>query len=322
MGGQKEAEERGAEPAGKRVLFKGKKIGVLMGGLSEEREISLKSGGCVHKALVSLGYNAVTVDAGRDIAFKLVHNRIEVAFIALHGRYGEDGSIQGLLEIMDIPYTGSGVLASALAMDKVAAKVFLNYHGIPTPEFTVLKDGSVSKPALVPPFIVKPSCQGSTIGVSLVLDKGQYEEALKKAYGYGRTVVVERFIEGRELTVAVLDGRTLPVIEIIPKEGIFDFEAKYSHGASEFRVPADLKAEVLEEVKKAALSAYNLIGCSGAARVDIVLEDKSERPYVLEINTVPGMTEVSLLPRAALAMGAGYPALIEEMLFGAGVGKH
>ncbi|MBI5561056.1 MAG: D-alanine--D-alanine ligase [Deltaproteobacteria bacterium] len=313
---KKEAQE-------KRALFKKKKIGVLMGGLSEEREISLKSGGYVHKALIGLGYNAIALDAGTDMALRLRANMIEAAFIALHGGLGEDGSVQGLLEVMGVAYTGSGVLASALAMNKAAAKVFLDYHGIPTPEFTLLKEGEEAIDTALPlPLIIKPLSQGSTIGISLVRKKGRFLPAVKEARRHDRSVLVERFIEGRELTVSILDGRVFPIIEIMPKKGIFDFEAKYMKAGSELSVPARLKQGVEAGVRKTALSAYNTIGCRGAARVDIILEDRTSIPYVLEINTVPGMTDVSLLPFAAKAAGIRYPELVEEMLFGAGVRKH
>ncbi|MBI5599898.1 MAG: D-alanine--D-alanine ligase [Deltaproteobacteria bacterium] len=306
----------------RRTLFKTRKVAVLMGGFSEERDISLKSGRAVLRALVGLGYNAVTITVGRDVAFRLKDEGIEAAFIALHGGSGEDGSIQGLLEIMDMPYTGSGVLASAVAMDKAATKVFLNYHGIPTPEFMVLKDGDMNAPRLPMPFIVKPARQGSTIGVSLVDTEGGYNEALKEAYRHDSKVLVERFIQGRELTVGILDGRIFPVIEIVPREAIYDFKAKYVKGMSEFRVPAALEERVEAEVKKAAFDAYNLIGCSGAARVDMVMEDKLNTPHILEVNTVPGMTDLSLFPMAAASAGVGYEALVEEMLLGAGVRKY
>ena len=315
-------EGNGFKKKGKRALRK-KRIGVLMGGFSSEREISLRSGKSVLSSLLELGYKAAPIDcAGDDMAGRLMKERIDVAFIALHGHYGENGAVQGLMEMMGIPYTGSGVLSSALAMDKAASKAFLSYHGIPTPEFMVLKNNEMPRPTLPMPFIVKPSSQGSTIGVSIVDKKDRYHAALRKAYRYDTKVLVERFVDGRELTVAILDGRVFPVLEIIAKGAIFNFRAKYTKGGYGVRVPAELKKGLESRIKSVALSTYNLIGCSGAARVDMILEDKTEEPYVLEINTVPGMTEVSLFPRAAASEGIGYPALVELMLLGAGLKTH
>jgi D-alanine-D-alanine ligase len=296
--------------------FKRKKIGVLMGGLSEEREISIKSGTAVTKALVERRYKAVALDCGRDIAWTLKGEGIDVAFIALHGRWGENGSIQGLLEVMSIPYTGSGVLPSALAMDKVATKMVLAYHAIPTPPFKMVRPG-VS--GLNMPVIVKPANQGSTIGVTLVKSAVDLEGAVEQACEYGERIIAEKFIEGRELTVSILDGGVLPIIEII-SEGIYDYKAKYMKGMADFKVPAALERGVEKRVKDMALDAYTALGCSGAARVDLILA-RDDRPYVLELNTVPGMTERSLFPMAAASVGMGYSALVEKMLLGASLGR-
>ncbi len=305
----------------KRALFKKKRIGVLMGGLSREREISLKSGAAVAGALSGCGYDVVTIDAGRDTAERLKDYGVEVAFIALHGRYGEDGMVQGLLELMGIPYTGSGVLSSALAMDKAATKVFLRHHSIPTPGFRVLKNGEGTVPEMDPPLIVKPAREGSTIGVSLVEDKALLQEAIEEARSHDDTVLVEDFIEGRELTVAILDRRVFPVVEIMPRERIYNFEAKYVKGRTEFKAPAALDDHTEALVKRVAMDAYTALGCRGGARVDVVL-DNERRPYVLEVNTVPGMTGLSLFPMAAAAAGVGYEDLVEEMLLGAGLKGH
>jgi D-alanine-D-alanine ligase len=287
--------------------LRAKKIGVLMGGVSSEREISLRSGASVEKALSELGCNAVAIDVDRNVFEAL--KTIDVAFIALHGRGGEDGSIQGLLEVMGIPYTGSGVLASALAMDKAMSKTLFSATGIPTPGYIVLKHDSYSAPLTGFPVIVKPSREGSTIGVGLARNPSQYEEAVAEAYKYDSTVVVERFIEGgRELTVGILNGAPLPPIEIRPKEQIFDFRCKYSKGKTEFRI-----AEKNASLETLALSAYGILGCKGAARVD-VMEDSTGAFYVFEVNTVPGMTETSLLPMAARAAGLSYNDLVEAML--------
>ncbi|MBI5809883.1 MAG: D-alanine--D-alanine ligase [Deltaproteobacteria bacterium] len=299
--------------------FRGKKIGVLMGGLSEEREISLLTGRAVLKALLGSGYNAVAIDAGRDVARRIMEENIEAAFIALHGRYGEDGCIQGLLEIMSIPYTGSGVMASSIAMDKAVAKKILACHNVPTPGFTVFGKG-IKISGMKFPLVVKPASQGSAIGVTVVRNRGGLKGAVAEAERHGKAVLVEEFIEGRELTVAVLDGKALPVIEIRPKEVFYNYRAKYTKGMTEFIVPAKLSREVQKKVLNAALGAYNAIQCSGAARVDVML-GSGGRPYVLEVNTVPGMTELSLFPKAARKAGMGYPALVQAMLEGARTGK-
>ena len=305
-----------------RVAVKGLKervTGVLMGGLSEEREISLKTGAAVLKALKDRGYRAVGIDAGVDLPAVLLRKKIEVAFIALHGRYGEDGCVQGLLEVMGIPYTGSGVRASSVAMDKVAAKQVFIFNGISTPAFEVLAPGRKT-PAMKPPFVVKPSGQGSAIGVSIVTGKNGAAAAVKEASRHGGAVLVEEYIKGMELTVSILDGTVLPIIEIRPRDGFYDYANKYTKGRTDFVVPARLASAVRKRVERESLAAYRALGCAGAARVDVMLGAK-DAPYVLEVNTVPGMTELSLYPRAAAAAGLSYPALVERMLKGAGKGK-
>ena len=298
--------------------MKRKRIGVLMGGISEEREISLRTGGAILDALKAKGYKAVPIDAGRDLGRVLKNKKIDIAFIALHGRYGEDGCVQGLLEVMGIPYTGSGVKASAMAMDKATAKKVMLHHGVSTPASTIYNGKGVSKVKL--PVVVKPASQGSAIGVSIVRKPAALKKAVAYAEGFGGGVLIERFVEGRELTVAILDGKVLPTIEIRPRKGFYDYNAKYTKGMTEFLVPAPLKKSVDRRVAREALAAYESLGCSGAARVDVML-DKLGTPYVLEVNTIPGMTSLSLFPMAAAAAGMDYPALCEEMLKGAGVDK-
>ena len=298
--------------------MKRKRIGVLMGGISEEREISLRTGGAILDALKAKGYKAVPIDAGRDLGRVLKNKKIDIAFIALHGRYGEDGCVQGLLEVMGIPYTGSGVKASAMAMDKATAKKVMLHHGVSTPASTIYNGKGVSKVKL--PVVVKPASQGSAIGVSIVRKPAALKKAVAYAEGFGGGVLIERFVEGRELTVAILDGKVLPTIEIRPRKGFYDYNAKYTKGMTEFLVPAPLKKSVDRRVAREALAAYESLGCSGAARVDVML-DKLGTPYVLEVNTIPGMTSLSLFPMAAAAAGMDYPALCEEMLKGAGLDK-
>lgn len=292
-----------------------------MGGMSEEREISLRTGQSVLNALLEKGYNVVSIDAGRDLFSRIVAEGVEVAFIALHGRYGEDGCVQGALELMGIPYTGSGVRASSLAMDKVAAKKIFAYHGLPTPAFALAEDFARKGKKLKMPLIVKPASQGSAIGVSVVRKRAALKRAVEHAKRFGSPVLIEEFIEGRELTVSILDGKALPIIEIRPKEGpLYDYEAKYTLGKTEFIVPAPLKRVVREKVAKAALGAYNALGCADAARVDVMLS-RDGVPYVLEVNTVPGLTSLSLFPKAAASAGIGYAELVERILKGASAGK-
>jgi len=300
------------------ATLKKSKIGVLMGGLSEEREISFKTGTAILKALGDKGYKAIGIDAGRDIPGVLLKKKIDIAFIALHGRYGEDGCMQGLLEVMGIPYTGSGVKASALAMDKAAAKKVMLYHGVSTPASCIYEEGA--RPKVKAPLVVKPACQGSAIGVSIVKKDSGLKAALKEALRFGGPVLIEKYIKGRELTVSILDGRVLPIIEIRPKEGFYDFAAKYTKGMTEFVVPAPIAKTAEKKVAKEALKAFEALGCSGAARVDVILDARGT-PFVLEVNTIPGMTGLSLFPRAAEAAGLDYPALVEEMLKGAGLNK-
>ncbi|TAN60094.1 D-alanine--D-alanine ligase [bacterium] len=285
-----------------------------MGGVSEEREISLRTGTAVLNALLDLGYTVSAIDAGADLPARVAEEGIKTAFIALHGRFGEDGCVQGLLEVMGIPYTGSGVRASSIAMDKLTAKKIFEYHGIRTPKLST----GTGKFKL--PLMVKPAGQGSAIGISVVRKKAGLKAAVTAAKAYGSGVVIEEFIEGRELTVAVLDKEALPVIEIRPKGGLYDYKAKYTSGMTDFVVPAKLKKSAEAEVKRQALLAYNALGCSGAARVDIMLS-KRGLPYVLEVNTVPGLTELSLFPKAAAAVGITYKGLVERMLMGASTGK-
>lgn len=298
--------------------MKKKRIGVLMGGLSEEREISLRTGAAVLKALRDRGYRAVGIDAGRDLPAVLVKRKVEAAFIALHGRYGEDGCVQGLLEVMGIPYTGSGVKASALAMDKAAAKKVMLYHGVSTPASCIYEEGV--RPKMKAPLVVKPACQGSAIGVSIVRKDSGLKAALREAVRFGGPVLIEKYIEGRELTVSILDDRVLPTIEIRPKKGFYDYAAKYTKGMTEFLVPAPIPAAVDRKAARESLKAYEALGCRGAARVDVMLDARGI-PFVLEVNTIPGMTELSLFPKAAEAAGMDYGTLVEEMLKGAALGK-
>ena len=304
------------------MVSKRKRIAVLMGGQSSEREISLRTGQAILKALQKKGYQAFPIDAGSDVAFRLKEKKVDIAFIALHGRLGEDGTIQGLLEVMGIPYTGSGVMASALSMNKVMSKKVFAFHEIPTPEFqycdmAALKGKKIDTCCTIGvPMVVKPVEEGSTIGITIVRKKNELAGAVKKASAFGNTVLFERFIRGREVTVGVLDGRPLPIIEIAPKKGFYDYHAKYTKGFTEYILPARLKKRSYARVQEFGVKAYQALGCEGAARVDFMV-DEEERPYCLEVNTVPGMTETSLLPKAAKAVGIDFNELVETILAGA-----
>lgn len=301
--------------------LKNKKIAVLRGGLSAEREVSLRTGAAVLKALSESGYAVIDIDAGRDLAERLRSEGAEVAFIALHGRFGEDGTVQGLLELLGIPYTGSGVLASALAMDKVTTKRLLIYHGLQTPAFAIFRQGD--DPRTVDwqdwPAIVKPAREGSTIGVAIVRRAEELPAALAAALVYDSTVLIEEFIEGMEITVGVLDGEALPIIQVAPKGGFYDYHAKYTAGQTEYILPAPLPALLYTQVQEAAAAAFRALGCVGAARVDFMV--RGEEFFCLEVNTIPGMTETSLLPKAARQAGISFAQLTQRILAGAGLGK-
>ena len=310
-----------------RERFRHTKIGVLMGGLSSEREISLRTGSAILKALQHKEYTAVAIDADREVVNKLQAAAVEAGFIALHGALGEDGSIQGLLEILHIPYTGSGVLASALAMNKVAAKKIFAYHNLPTPKFQSLcaawgGAGDLLADIRIPcPMIVKPSEEGSTIGVSIVRTREELLPALETALRFGTELLIEEFITGREVTAGILNDRPLPLIEIIPRNGFYDYQAKYQKGETEYVFPDWLGAEREMAIQDLALRAFQALGCSGAARVDFMV-DRGGNPLILEVNTVPGMTETSLLPKAAGKAGIDFPDLVENMLWSAALHKH
>ena len=297
--------------------LKTKKIGVLMGGLSAERDVSLKSGAAVHKALLARGYDAVAIDVDRDVAQVLVKEWVDVAFIALHGRYGEDGAIQGLLEIMGIPYTGSGVLASALAMNKIFAKQAFQAAGLTVAPYKVLCRGdNIADPAGLGfslPVVVKPSQEGSSVGISIVKQESEFAAALKEAFRYDREILVERFVKGREVQVGRLEDRALGAIEIVPKNEFYDFDAKYSPGMAEHILPARLPADLYQKVLRAGEEAHRALGCSGYSRVDFLVTEEGEC-YILEVNTLPGMTDLSLLPEIARGSGIGFEDLVERIL--------
>ena len=302
------------------ATMKTKKIGVLMGGLSAEREVSLKSGAAVHRALLAQGYDAVAIDVGRNLAAVLVSEQIEAVFIALHGRYGEDGCVQGLLELMQIPYTGSGVLASALAMHKLYSKQTFTSAGILTAPFHHFRRGDhirLDHLSFGLPLVVKPVQEGSSVGVSIVRLANQLETALELAFRHDTEILIEQYIKGQEVQVGILDDQPIGAIEIVPKNEFYDFEAKYTDGMAEHIFPARLDAELYQKAQQVGLAAHRALGCSGYSRVDLLVTEAGEC-YVLEVNTLPGMTALSLLPEIA-AKGAGLPfeALVERIIAGA-----
>jgi D-alanine-D-alanine ligase len=304
-------------------LTKASRIGVLYGGLSSEREVSLISGKNCFEALQRLGYENVTlIDVGPDIAKKLVEEKIEIAYIALHGKYGEDGCIQGLLELMGIPYTGCGVAASAVTMNKALTKSVLKDAGLPVIKSVVIKNGTVNgKPLaldLVYPVMVKPINEGSSIGMSKVDRPEDLKDALQTAFKYADEVMVEEYVKGKSLTVGVVevDGepRVTPILELRPtKSEWYDLEAKYTEGGTEFILPADLPGDMTAAIQEATLKAHITAGCRGMSRVDFVT-GPNDTFYILEINTIPGMTPLSDLPAQARAMGISYEQLVECIL--------
>ena len=309
-------EEEKMEACMTREKLKKKKIGVLMGGLSPEREISLKTGQAILKGLSEKDFQAIGIDVDREIPARLVEERIEVAFIALHGPWGEDGTIQGLLEVMGIPYTGSGVLASALAMNKAMAKKIFLYHRLPTPEFQVVVSGTRSTVSIAPPLVVKPVCGGSTIGTSIVKSEKEIDDALQRAAYYGEEILLEQYVEGVDITVGVLNGEPLPVIQIVPKSGFYDYASKYTLGKTEYLIPAPLPETITKNAQDLGVAAYQALGCRGAARVDFRLGEHGALT-ILEVNTIPGFTETSLLPMAAARVGIDFPSLAERVLLSA-----
>ena len=295
-----------------------KKIGVLMGGLSAERKVSLKTGEAVLSALKRREYKAVGIDVDAEVSLRLRQDGIELAFIALHGRYGEDGIVQGTLEMLQIPYTGSGVLASALGMDKIASRKIFLYSGIPVPTFVVINKGERDRfdPGRLPfgfPCVVKPSREGSSVGVSIVGRAEEMGSAMEVAFGFGSNIIIDKYVRGREVAVGIVDEEALGVIEIRPKTSFYDYTAKYTPGMSEHLFPAPLPAPLYDEVMALGLRAHEALGCRGYSRVDLIVEEGG-KAFVLEVNTLPGMTETSLLPEIAKGVGIGFDDLVERIL--------
>ena len=300
-----------------------KRIGVLMGGFSSERDVSIRSGLAIYQALQELGYNSVLIDVGKDIVNVLKKEKVRLAFLALHGGIGENGAIQGMLEVLEIPYTGSGVLASALAMDKEASKKIFMYHGLPVAPFVVVQrpeknsklriQNSELRTDFEMPWVVKPTAEGSSIGISIVKEQAGLVPALEKAFSLGKKAIIEKFVEGKEVHIGILGSRTLGGVEIKPSLEFYNYEAKYTSGLTEYIIPPQIEEAVYEKAKNIALSAHTALGCSGATRVDLRI-DENATPYVLEVNTLPGMTATSLLPKIAQSAGLSFKNLIEEII--------
>ena len=290
-----------------------RRIAVLYGGWSAERPISIKSGAAVRGALKRLGLPHAAIDVSPGVAADLRRHKTDLAFLALHGPFGEDGTIQGLLEILRIPYTGSGVLASAVCMHKPTAKKVFRDEGIPAPRGFVVTDVRAPFPSGGGPWVVKPASQGSAVGVTFVASTGRWRKALRAALASDREALVEKAVSGTEITVGILDDRALPVVEIVPKHAFYDYYSKYAKGGSRHLIPARLPDKTLARASDLALKAFRATGCRHFARVDFIV-DKSGQPWILEINTLPGLTELSLLPDAARAAGLSFDELVVEML--------
>ncbi len=286
-----------------------------MGGWSQEREVSLETGKAVKKALIEEGMNVLAIDVDRnEFTTKLKEEKIDYVFIALHGTFGEDGTVQAILELMGLPYSGSGVLCSALAMNKIFSKCFFSFNNIPTPEYKVVKKGDILQNLdLKFPVIVKPSMQGSAVGITKVLEIKDLYAALNRAFQYGSEVLIERYIQGKEISVGILGEIVLPVIEIVPKGEFYDYEAKYVPGMSSHILPATLDKTTYNQAQQYAKKVYSGFNCRGAVRVDMMVDDKNEI-YVLEVNTIPGMTPTSLLPEEAKAVGITFNQLILKII--------
>jgi D-alanine-D-alanine ligase len=301
--------------------WSGKKVAVLYGGRSSEREVSLKTGAACAEALRSRGLDATLVDVGLDLPERLRALGADVAFLALHGRWGEDGCAQGLLESMGIPYTGSGVLASAMGMDKVVSKLLFRDRGLSITPYVVLAPSRAPAATVADlpfglPAVVKPGAEGSSVGVHVVKEPGALPAALADAATFKGDVIVEQYVKGAEVNVAVLDGEALGAIEIVPSREFYDYVAKYTPGSTQYFFPARLPPAAMDRVLRDAVTAYAALGCAGAARVDFIVAPDGTC-YVLEVNTLPGMTATSLVPKIAAGKGISFPEFCERLLDGA-----
>ena len=309
--------------------MKDKHIIVLMGGPSAEAEVSRRTGAAIAEALISKGYHVSTLELNPRTVLQDIENlKGDVVFNAIHGRYGEDGALQGALEMAEIPYTGSGIMAHSVGMNKKVSKdVFKGAH-IPTAESISYNGNLQSKEDIIKdieskfslPVVLKPATQGSSIGVTIVKEENQLTKAVTEALTYDPILVVEQYLNGREFTVSVLDGKALAIIEIRPHSGEYDYTSKYTAGATDYLVPAPISADMTKEMQAIGELVYREVQASGAIRVDVMTDDK-DNMYVLEYNTIPGMTATSLVPKAAKEVGIDFPELCEKILLTAGYGK-
>jgi len=298
-----------------------RKIGVLAGGSSSEREVSLRSGQAVYEALQESGFDAVFIDVMDHISAEeaVSRSKLNAVFIVLHGGFGEDGTMQRILRGLNVPYTGSGPEASRLALDKLESRKLFVKAGLDVPDYRVVNKGeTLLSEGLRMPIVVKPRCEGSSIGLSVVCESHLLEDAVSAAFQYGDSVLLEEFIRGRELTVGILQERPLPVIEIVSESGCYDYSAKYKSPNTQYLVPAPINSEETAKAQAAALLAHNVLGCRSLSRVDMILGEGG-RIYVLEVNTIPGLTSRSLLPKAAMAAGIDFRDLCVKILESASV---
>ena len=302
-----------------------KHVAVLMGGWSAERDVSLRSGNACAAALTRRGYKVTPIDVGRDIAAVLTATKPDVALNVLHGRPGEDGTLQGLLEILGIPYSHSGVMASAVAMQKDYAKAMFRAHGVPVAEDRVVSRFEAAKAHLLPPpYVIKPVAEGSSVGVFIVTEAHPHppQELFRDDWAFGDKVMVERYVAGKELTCAVMGDRALDVIEIVPTTRFYDYEAKYAAGGSKHLLPAPILPNVYQEVRRLAVAAHNALGCRGVSRADFRYDDRGTGELIcLEVNTQPGMTETSLVPELAAYAGITFDELVQWMVEDASINR-
>lgn len=295
--------------------FRKAKIGVLMGGWSAEREVSLRTGQAILSSLLRQGFNAVGIDVKEDLIQKLREEKIEIAFIALHGKFGEDGCVQGILEFLGIPYTGSGVLESALSMNKLYSRMIWEKAGIPVPPYRVLRKGEELRWKMKFPLVIKPVDEGSSIGVSIARNEDELKKAVEEAFRFSDVVLLEKYIKGKEVHVGILNEEVLGSVEIRPSRNFYDYTAKYTPGMTEYLIPPTIDENTKKRLERTALRAHLLIGLKGVSRIDALVDGK--RIYILEANSIPGMTETSLVPKIAASKGISFDALVLEILRGA-----